>query len=62
MQMGEQLLAGDEDEGSSLQGEVNREFPGKIERSADALQIISDFSHKNIGSISITLPMVCDIS
>jgi hypothetical protein len=36
--MGREQPAGDEDEGSSLQSEVNRVKPGKIERSADALQ------------------------
>jgi len=39
MQLGEPQPAGDEDKGSSLQSEVNRVEPGKIERSADALQI-----------------------
>jgi hypothetical protein len=38
-QMGKEQPAGDEDEGSSLQSEVNRGKPGKIDRSADALQI-----------------------
>jgi hypothetical protein len=37
-QMGKEQPAGDEDEGSSLQSEVNRAKPGKIDRSADALQ------------------------